>query len=66
MAKVKGRAKPGRSVTRKVSRGPNKGDTVQFRANSPSAQRPGKLVPRRVVRDVGKKNRTGLIKGKKK
>lgn len=64
--KVKGKAKPKASVTRKVSRGPNKGDTVQFRANSASAARPGKLVARRVIKDVGKKNTTGLLKGKKK
>jgi len=66
MAKVKGKAKPGRSVTRKVSRGPNKGDTVQFRANARGTQNPGKLVPRRVIKDVGTKNKTGLAKGKKK
>ena len=64
--KVKGHAKPKASVTRKVSRGPNKGDTVQFRANSASAALPGKLVPRRVIKDVGKKNVTRLPKGKKK
>ena len=63
--KAKGRAKPGSTVTRKVTRGPNAGDTVRFRANSASAQRPGKLVPRRVVKDAGKKNRTGIAKGKK-
>lgn len=67
MRKVKGTAKPGRSVTRKVSRGPGKGDTVQFRANSASAQKPGKLVPRRVIKDVGRKNtQKTLLKGKKK
>ena len=64
--KVKGTAKPKRSVTRKVTKGPNKGDTVQFRANSASSKHPGKLVPRRVIKDVGKKNVTGLPKGKKK
>ena len=64
--KPKGHAKPKASVTRKVSRGPNKGDTVQFRANSSSAAEPGKLKPRRVIKDVGAKNRTSLLKGKKK
>jgi len=64
--KVRGKAKPGSTVTRKVSKGKNKGDTVQFKANRASAQRPGKLVPKRVVRDVGKKNTSTLLKGKKK
>ena len=67
MAKKKGpiRVKPGRSVTKKVKQGPNKGDTVQFRANSASAAIPGKLSPRRVIKDVGKKNTSGVPKGKK-
>lgn len=64
--KPSGRSKPGKSVTRKVSRGPNKGDTVQFRANKARTAHPGKLVPRRVVKDAGKTNRTILPKGKKK
>ena len=64
--KKKSRAKPGATVTRKVTRGPNKGDKIQFKANSSSAALPGKLVPRRVIKDVGKKNVTGLLKGKKK
>ena len=63
--KVKGKAKPGKSVTRKVSKGPNKGDTVQFRANSASAEEPGKLKPRRVIKNVGKKNTSTIPKGKK-
>lgn len=64
---AKGTAKPGRSVTRKVSSGPNKGDTVQFRANSAGSKNPGKLVPRKLVKNVGPKNRTSLPrkKGKK-
>lgn len=67
MAKKKiSKGKPGSTTTRKVTRGPNKGDTVQFKANSSSAAIPGKRVPRRVIKDVGKKNRTSLLKGKKK
>lgn len=66
-AKKKGpiRVKPGASVTKKVKKGPNKGDTVQFRANSSSANIPGKLTPRRVIKDVGKKNTSTVTKGKK-
>ena len=65
--KARGRAKPGSTVTRKVSRGPGKGDTVVFKANSSSANRPGKLVLKRVVKDVGKKGtQKRLPKGKKK
>ena len=65
--KVKGTAKPGSTRTRKVTRGPGKGDTVQFRANSSSAQEPGKLKPRRVIKDVGrKKTQKTLARGKKK
>ncbi len=65
--RAKGRAKPGSTVTRKVSRGPGKGDTVQFKANSSKSQNPGKLVPRRVIKDVGKKGtQRSLPKGKKK
>ncbi len=68
MAKRKvGQATPGSTSTRKVTRGPNKGDTVKFKANKPGTQRPGKLVPRRVVKDVGPKNTAAsLPKGKKK
>jgi hypothetical protein len=65
--KAKGRAKPGSTVTRKVSRGPNKGDTVQFKANKSGTQQPGKLKPRRLVKDSGPKNTTtSLSRGKKK
>jgi hypothetical protein len=60
------KAKPGSTVTRKVTKGPNKGDTVQFVANKAGTQNPGKLVPKRVVKNVGKKNTTTLAKGKKK
>jgi len=64
---AKGRARPGSTVTRKVSRGPGKGDTVTFKANSSKSRNPGKLVPRRVVKDVGRKNtQKSLPKGRKK
>ncbi len=63
---TRGKAKPGSRVTRKVSKGPNKGDTVQFVANKAGTQHPGKLVPRRVIKDVGKKSTAkSLPKGKK-
>ena len=60
------KAKPGATVTRKVTKGANKGDTVQFKANGPGTAHPGKLVPRRVVKNTGAKNTTTLAKGKKK
>ncbi|MEE9354772.1 MAG: hypothetical protein V3U75_04205 [Methylococcaceae bacterium] len=57
MAKRKvGHATPGSTHTRKVTRGPNKGDTVRFKANKSGTQHPGKLVPRKVVKDIGSKN----------
>jgi len=59
------RVKPGSSVTKTVTKGPNKGDKVRFKANSASAQIPGKLNPKRVTKDVGKKNTSGVVKGKK-
>lgn len=62
MAKKKSRAKPGSTVTKTVTKGPNKGDKVQFKANSASANLPGKLVPRRVIRDVGAKNTSTVPK----
>lgn len=67
MAKRKvGHATPGSTHTRKVTRGPNRGDTVKFTANKPGTQHPGKLVPRRVVKDVGSKSTArSLPKGKK-
>lgn len=48
--KGKGRAKlaKGKTMTKKITRGPNKGDTVQFKG-SPS----GKPFPSRVIKDVG-------------
>ncbi len=61
------KAKPGKTVTRKVTRGPGKGDTVQFKANSASANEPGKLQARRVITDRGAKGtQASLPKGKKK
>lgn len=64
--KVSGTAKPGSLVTRRVSKGPGKGDTVLFRANSASAQKPGKLIPQVVIKDRGKKNtQSTLARGKK-
>lgn len=63
----KGTAKPGSTVTRKVTKGPGKGDTVRFKANSASAQEPGKLKPRRVLKDVPPRGtQKTLAKGKKK
>ena len=61
---AKGRAKPGSTVTRKVSRGPGKGDTVTFKANSAGSKHPGKLVPRKVVRDVKPKGTQRSLKRK--
>lgn len=68
MAKKRiGKTKPGKTVTRKVTKGPGKGDTVRFKANSASSANPGKLVPRRVIKDVGKKGtQKSIPKGKKK
>ena len=68
MAKKKtGRARPGSTVTRKVTRGPGKGDTVQFKANRAGTKNAGKLVPRRVIKDVGTKGtQASLPKGRKK
>lgn len=60
------KGKPGSMVTRKVSSGPNKGDTVKFTANSSSARLPGKMVPRKLVTDRGSKNRSKLPRAKKK
>ena len=65
--KASGKAKPGSTVTRKVTKGPGKGDTVQFKANSRKARLPGKLVPRRVVKDVPPRGTQKTLKrGKKK
>ena len=62
----KSKAKPGSTVTRAVSQGPNKGDTVKFVANSSSARLPGKLVARKLVKDTGPKNRSKLPRAHKK
>ena len=44
-----------------------KGDTVQFKANKSGTKHPGKLVPRRVVKDVKPKGtQRSLAKGRKK
>ena len=55
----------GRKFTKKIQRGPNKGDTVQFQV-APS----GKPFPQRVVKDVGSRstlrNNPGIKFGKKK
>jgi len=61
-----GVAKPKSMVTRKVTQGPNKGDTVKFTANSANAAQPGKLKPRLVVKDVGAKNTSTIPKKKDK
>ena len=61
-----GKASPGSMVTRKVSQGPNKGDTVKFTANSSSARLPGKLVARKLVKDTGTKNRSKLPRARHK
>ena len=54
-------------MTRKVTKGPGKGDTVQFTANKAGTQEPGKLKPRRVIKDVGPKGtQKTLARGKKK
>ena len=58
-------SKPGTTFTKKVSRGPNKGDTVAFKV-APG----GKPYPTRVVQDVGKpstlRDNPGVKFGKKK
>ena len=61
----KSNLKKGRTKTKKITRGPNKGDTVVFRG-SPS----GKPYPIRVIKDVGKpstlRDNPGVKFGKKK
>ena len=56
--------KPGKTFTKKITRGPNKGDTVAFKVASG-----GKPFPTRVVRDTGSKstlrNNPGIKFGKK-
>lgn len=63
--KKKSKARPGSTVTRKSTRGKNKGDTVRFVANSSKARLPGKLNPKAVVTDRGAKN-TSTVKTVKK
>ena len=61
-----GTAKPGSTVTRRVTKGPGKGDLVRFKANSSTAREPGKLKPRRVLKDVKpKRTQKTLARGKK-
>lgn len=68
MAKTKSKQKtrkPGSTFTKVLERGPNKGDTVQFKVG-PS----GKPYPQRVVSDKGNdstlKDNSGVAFGKKK
>jgi hypothetical protein len=65
MAKAKTLKKPGSTFTKKIVRGPNKGDTVAFKV-----ARGGKPFPTRVVKDVKNsstlKNNPGVKFGKKK
>jgi len=60
----KSNLKKGRTKTKKITRGTNKGDTVVFRG-SPS----GKPYPIRVIKDVGKpstlRDNPGVKFGKK-
>ena len=53
--------KKGATRTKKLTRGPNKGDTVTFKG-SPS----GKPFPSKIVRDVGKKNTSNVAKRQRK
>lgn len=55
--------KPGSTFTKKVTRGPNKGDTVAFKT-----ARGGKPFPTRVVKNVGKPStlNKSIPRGKKK
>ena len=43
--------KPGSTFTKKITRGPNKGDTVRFKV-----AKGGKPFPIRVLKDVGKRS----------
>ena len=52
--------KPGSTFTKKVI-GKNKGDTVKFKV-----ARGGKPYPTKIVKDVGKKNKSNVAKRKKK
>ena len=60
MAKKKGMARPGSTVTKKVGN-----RTVQFKANSSKAAIPGKLVPRRERPNVKSNTIPGFKKKKK-
>ncbi len=64
-AKRKSSGKPGRTTTRKITKGPNKGDTVTFKFAAG-----GKPYPIAVTRDVGSKstlrNNPGVKFGKHK
>ncbi len=57
--------KKGVTFTKKISKGPNKGDTVQFKTAAG-----GKPFPIRVIKDVGSRstlrNNSGVAFGKKK
>jgi hypothetical protein len=45
------RLKPGSTFTKVITRGPNKGDTIQFKVAAG-----GKPFPVRVIKDTGKKS----------
>ena len=55
--------KPGATFTKKLTRGPNKGDTVSFKV-----AKGGKQFPTKVRKDVGSKNksRVGKLSKRKK
>ena len=53
--------KPGTTFTKKVTKGPNKGDTVSFKV-APG----GKPYPTAVQKDVGKKNTSNIAKQQRK
>lgn len=63
MARKRTKKKPGSTFTKKVTQGPNKGDTVSFKI-----ARGGKPFPTRVIKDVGKKSTLSksIPRGKKK
>ena len=53
--------KPGRTFTKKVTKGDNKGDTVKFKV-----AKGGKPYPTKIVKDVGSKNTSNVARRKKK
>jgi len=59
--KKKMKKKPGSTFTKKLTQGPNKGDTVTFRV-----ARGGKPYPVRVVKDIGSKNKSRVAKRQRK